>query len=681
MLKNFITTLFLGIFCAAFANRTDIKINNDWKFSFRNQAPQSEKLVHLPHTWNALDADATPVYYRGTAYYTKKLFIDNRWRGKRLFLRFEGAFSVTNVFMNKKHLGEHRGGYGAFVFEITDFVNYGEYNELRVNVDNSLQLDVMPLGGDFNFYGGIYRDVHLVITDKVNISLTDFASPGVYITQKKVTKKDAEVSVKVCLSNSCNNSENRSLRVRIMNNEKKVCEQKRNISIVKGESSASFDFYINNPRLWNGVTDPFMYQVEVSLLDNGKLSDQIVQPLGLRYYTIDSDKGLFLNGEHLPLHGVCRHQERSEVGNALHKEHHDEDIALIVEMGANAVRLAHYPQSTYTYDLMDKYGLITWAEIPFVGPAGEIDRGYTNMDSFKKNGKQQLVELIRQHYNHPSIFFWGLFNELKFDGDNPTEYIMELNDLAHKEDHTRLTTAATNRSAKEPVNKVPDLIAWNQYFGWYGGDAKTLGSFLDDTHAQHPDLKIGLSEYGAGASIWHQQDSVKIGKVSGYWHPENYQTYCHMESWKAIAERPFVWGTFIWNMFDFGSAHRTEGDRSGINDKGLVTRDRKVKKDAFYFYKANWNTKIPMVYIANRRHNERTANVTDVMVFSNQPEVELFVNGISQGTMKKDGFAVFRSNGVMLKQGKNLVEVKCMGKVKNLTDSVVWNVNTASGGL
>lgn len=285
-----------------------------------------------------------------------------------------------------------------------------------------------------------------------------------------------------------------------------------------------------------------------------------------------------------------------------------------------------------------------------------------------------MKELIRQHYNHPSICFWGLFNELKTIGDNPTEYIEELNDLAHQEDPTRLTTSASFLSYDDDINKVTDVIAWNQYFGWYGGSPSDMGKWLDANHKAHPEYKIAISEYGAGASIYHQQDSVKRGIASGWWHPENYQTYYHIGNWKALAERPFVWGSFIWNLFDFGAAHRVEGDRPGINDKGLVTFDRKVKKDAFYFYKANWNTEEPFVYITNRRHRDRSLAVTDIMIFSNQPEVELFVNGKSLGRQKPDEYATFKWKGVALQDRENTIEARSTQKKNPVNDKVVWTV-------
>ncbi|MCC8155017.1 MAG: glycoside hydrolase family 2 protein [Tannerellaceae bacterium] len=676
-MKNTIILLMLFVnSIPLFATRKEILINENWKFRFWHQVQfKSERRVDLPHTWNAQDALAgTQDYFRGIGNYEKSLFINPEWEGKRLYLRFEGVNTIANVFMNDVHLGEHRGGYGAFVFEITDFVRYNAENKLLVKVNNALQLDIMPLVGDFNFYGGIYRDVNLIITEPIHISLTDYASPGVYLVQEKVTKQDAQVKANVVLANNKKIAEEAELLLTVRDGDKIIRQEKQQVTVQPGDRNVvSLDFSILNPRLWNGTKDPFMYQTEVVILQNGIEKDKIIQPLGLRYYHIDANEGFFLNGEHLKLKGVCRYQDRAERGNALYKEHHEEDAAIMVEMGSNAVRLAHYPQATYFYELMDKYGLITWAEIPFIGPGGYQDRGYTNQLSFRENGKEQLKELIRQHYNHPSICFWGLYNELKTIGDNPLDYIEELNGLAHQEDPTRPTTSASFLPHKNTLNAVTDLIAWNQYFGWYGGSPSDMGKWADEVHRDFPEFKIGISEYGAGASIYHQQDSVKRGEATGWWHPENYQTYYHIGNWQAIAERPFIWGSFIWNLFDFGAAHRTEGDRPGINDKGLVTFDRKVKKDAFYFYKANWNTTEKFVYISNRRHRDRTQPQTNITIFSNLPEVELFINGVSQGKQRPDRYATFIWQECLLREGENTIEARATGKESRLiNDKVEW---------
>ena len=395
--------------------------------------------------------------------------------------------------------------------------------------------------------------------------------------------------------------------------------------------------------------------------------DRVTQPLGLRFYRIDPDKGFFLNRKHLPLQGVCRHQDRSEVGNALRPQHHEEDVALMLEMGVNAVRLAHYPQATYFYDLMDKNGIIVWAEIPFVGPGGYNDKGFVDLPAFRANGKEQLKELIRQHYNHPSICVWGLFNELTELGDNPVEYIKELNVLAHQEDTTRPTTSASNQMGD--LNFITDAIAWNRYDGWYGGTPADLGKWLDRMHKDHPEICIAISEYGAGASIYHQQDSLVKTVPTSWWHPENWQTYHHIENWKTISSRPYVWGSFVWNMFDFGAAHRTEGDRPGINDKGLVTFDRKVRKDAFYFYKANWNREEPMLYLTGKRNTVRTQRLQTITAFTNLSGAELFVNGKSYGKAIPDSYAILEWKNVELEPGENEIKVVSTNKKLPLSDS------------
>lgn len=655
------------------AQRENILINQDWNFRFSHQVDKnSSRRVDLPHTWNAQDAlSGKPDYKRGIGNYDKKLFIRSEWKGKRLFLRFEGANCVSNVFINGKQIGEHRGGYGAFIFEITDKVNYGKDNTVLVRVNNGEQLDVMPLVGDFNFYGGIYRDVHLLVTEDICISPLDYASPGVYLFQQHVGEKQAAVLARINLSNGTEHPRQATLRLQVKEGDKVVYQADKKVTVAPHTSvqPEEMSFTLLNPRLWNGREDPFMYQTVITLVKDGKEIDKVEQPLGLRYYATDADLGFFLNGKHLPLHGVCRHQEWAEVGNALRPMHHEEDTRLMLEMGVNAIRLAHYPQATYMYDLMDRNGIVTWAEIPFVGPGGYADKGFVDQPSFRKNGKEQLKEMIRQHFNHPSICFWGLFNELKENGDNPLEYIKELNVLAHQEDPTRPTTSASNQGGA--INFITDNIAWNRYDGWYGATPATLASWLDKTHQAHPEIKIAISEYGAGASIYHQQDSLVQTSPGSWWHPENWQTEYHIQNWKIISERPYVWGSFVWNMFDFGAAHRTEGDRPGINDKGLVTHDRKVKKDAFYFYKANWNPE-PMVYIAGRRSVNRVKPVTEVQIFSNCAEVTLKVNGQIIKKMQPDGVKVCIFKDIRLKKGENNIEVSAKNGKRVITDACCW---------
>ncbi len=662
--------LFMLYGMSMFAQRQDILLNNDWNFRFSHQVQKGTGVrVDLPHTWNAQDALSGKIdYKRGIGNYEKNLFIRPEWKGKRLFIRFEGVNNIADVFINRRHIGEHRGGYGAFIFEITGKVEYGKENSILVRVNNGEQLDIMPLVGDFNFYGGIYRDVHLLITDETCISPLDYASPGVRLIQDSGSHRYAKVRAIVDLSNGSSGNQEVELNVRLLDGQRVVKEGTKNVNLSGNEvMQQELTFEIDQPHLWNGRQDPFLYQAEVTLFRNGQMVDRVTQPLGLRFYRIDPDKGFFLNGKHLPLQGVCRHQDRSEVGNALRPQHHEEDVALMLEMGVNAVRLAHYPQATYFYDLMDKNGIIVWAEIPFVGPGGYNDKGFVDLPAFRANGKEQLKELIRQHYNHPSICVWGLFNELTELGDNPVEYIKKLNVLAHQEDTTRPTTSASNQMGD--LNFITDAIAWNRYDGWYGGTPADLGKWLDRMHKDHPEICIAISEYGAGASIYHQQDSLVKTVPTSWWHPENWQTYYHIENWKTISSRPYVWGSFVWNMFDFGAAHRTEGDRPGINDKGLVTFDRKVRKDAFYFYKANWNREEPMLYLTGKRNTVRTQHLQTITAFTNLSGAELFVNGKSYGKAIPDSYAILEWKNVELEPGENEIKVVSTNKKLPLSDS------------
>ena len=659
------------------AQRQVVSLDEDWQFRFSHSVEKGVyDRVDLPHTWNAGDAlSGKPDYKRGIGNYRKTITVPDDWKGKRVFIRFEGVNNVADMFVNGCHAGRHKGGYGAFTFDLTDGLRYGAENTFLVRVSNAENLEIMPLVGDFNFYGGIYRNVSLIVAEPVHISMRDYGSSGVRLVQKSVSRESAQVDAVVQLSNDSGSGAEAELRVRLLDGEKEVLASSSAVSLPAGESSHSIGFSLENPHLWNGTEDPFLYTAEVSLWQDGRMIDRVEQPLGLRYYSIDPEKGFFLNGRHLQLRGVCRHQDRAEVGNALRPWHHDEDAAIMAEMGVNAVRLAHYPQSSYFYDLMDRYGFIVWAEIPFIGPGGYSDEGFVDIEAFRENGKEQLREMIRQHYNHPSICLWGIFNELSMRGDSPVPYIEELDAIAHEEDPTRPTTSASNIDGE--LNFVTDAIAWNRYDGWYGGTPADLGKWLDRTHEEHPELCIAISEYGAGASIYHQQDTVVKSVPVSWWHPENWQTQYHIENWRELSSRPFVWGSFVWNMFDFGAAHRHEGDRPGINDKGLVTFDRKVRKDAFYFYQANWRDDIPVLYLADRRCTERVRKVQTFRAFTNFPEAELFVNGRSCGKAGADSLRVVTWENVELSPGRNEIKVVAGGRKNTVEDSYECYLQTA----
>lgn len=648
--------LLLSVFClltvSIFARET-VNLNHSWKFTPGSEVQKNVfTTVNLPHTYNLDALSGKADYFRGLVNYEKDVEIPAEWKEKKVYIRFKGVNSIANVFINGKHAGEHRGGYTAFVYDISDMLKYGEKNTVWVRVTNALVLDILPLLGDFNMYGGIYRDVDFIITEKEHIALTDYASTGVYVKQLEVNKNLAKTETVVKVSGE--NNQRITVRVNYKDAEGKVVAKAETSTATKENELVTLNLPIElkKPRLWNGQKDPYLYTVEAEILKNGVVIDKVVEKTGFRYFNVDPNKGFFLNGEHLQLKGVCRHQDREGLGNALYPVHHEEDIALIREMGSNSIRLSHYPQDKYVHQLSDKYGLVLWAEIPLVGPGGYRDKGFVNQESFKENGKQQLIELIRQNFNHPSICFWGLFNELNQRGDDPYNYLVELNELAKKEDPSRITTSASNISGN--INEVSEIVAWNLYFGWYGGEPSSLKGWAENTHKQYPNRAIGVSEYGAGASIYHQQEELKKPEAGSYWHPENWQTYFHEEHWKVINETPYLWGTFIWNMFDFGAAHRTEGEIPGKNDKGLVTFDRKDRKDAFYFYKANWNKETPFVHIAEKRI-PTAKDKRSFKIYSNCNEVELFINGKSQGK-RKGNYGTFTWENISLKDGKIIVE-------------------------
>jgi beta-galactosidase len=645
--------------------RTTENICIDWTFKGSSIYGDSlNETLNLPHTWNSKDAQAGFEYYRGIGVYSKTMVFDQKYNGKRLFLKFDGVHTVADIYLNGVHLGQHRGGYSAFAYEITSQVKIGEENNLVVKVDNKKYDDILPLGGDFNMYGGIYRPVHLITTNQVCITPLDYASPGVYIKQEKVSARDAEISITTKLSNGNVTEQTFTVLASVFDKDGVlVTSEKTNVVLpATGNSEALHRLKIQNPELWNGRTNPYLYQVKVQLYFENTLIDVVTQPLGLRSFSVDSEKGFFLNGNHLALKGVSRHQDKKDKGSALTEEDHRTDMQLISEMGTNAIRLAHYQQSDFFYSLCDSAGMVVWAEIPFVG---SLVGGYTNSPEFHENAKQQLLELIRQNYNHPSICFWGVFNELSnLENNSPTPLVKELVALSKSEDPTRLVTAASLLPDANELNFTTELIAWNKYFGWYYGEPEDLGKWADNIHKKYPELRLAVSEYGAGASINQHDDKMKRPFPMFHpWHPETYQALYHEKSWKVISERPFIWGSFVWNMFDFSADFRNEGDAAGMNDKGLVTYDRKTKKDAFYLYKVNWNPE-PMVHITGKRHTIHDTNEVNVKVYSNLEMVELFVNEKSLGAMKTSD-NIFVWEDVKLDKGNN--SIKAIGNGEGIT--------------
>lgn len=597
--------------------------NTDWKFtkSDINVIGNSSitetgewEILNLPHTWNGIDGqDGGNDYYRGTCYYAKSLSKADLPAGEEIYIQFEGANSSADLYVNGKKLAHHDGGYSTWRVNLT--AELLEENEIVVAVDNSKNETVYPQNADFTFYGGLYRDVTLIGTSTSRFNLDYYGTPGVAVTPI-VEGTKATVTVEAFLTGI---KAGQKLSVSIINDGNVIASKEQDAS----ETKAVFE--IENPHLWHGRKDPHLYITEVKLLENETVLDERVIRFGIRSFVIDAQRGFILNGEEYPLRGVSRHQDRPVVGNALSHEDHIEDMNLICELGATTIRLAHYQHDQFFYDLCDERGLCIWAEIPYIS---------SHMPNGRENTISQMKELIVQNYNHPSIVVWGLSNEITMGGKSDADLIENhhiLNDMCHDMDKTRPTTMAivSMCDMNDPYVRIPDTRSWNHYFGWYGGDTSMNGPWLDDFHAKYPDEPVGMSEYGCEALNWHNSNP-KQGDYS-----EEYQAYYHEELIKQLFTRKYLWATHVWNMFDFAADARAEGGEDGMNHKGLVTFDRKYKKDAFYAYKA-WLSDEPFVHICGKRYVDRVEDVTKVTVYSNLPEVELFANGISLGKQTSD---------------------------------------------
>lgn len=675
-IKSILAVLFLSIsFTNSFSQsiiRKIIPLNSNWQFSFVNNIHKQQVniTVSIPHTWNATEVkNPKQNYQRTNGVYRKRIFIDNEWTGKRFFLFFEGANSVANVFVNKKYAGEHRGGYTKFCFEVTSFIHVGDSNDINVMVSNVYRLDVLPMSGDFNVYGGLHRSVSLIVTEKNCISPLYFASPGIFVTPKNISNQSADVDIKTILSIKDKSAALR-LRTTILNEQSEIISQKTS-AVTTPEIVVMHT--LKNPHLWNGKADPYLYSVQVELLQNGKIIDMVTQNFGVRTFKVNANTGFYLNGKPYDLHGVCFHEDVEGKGSAYRQTDYENDQQLLNELGVTAVRMAHYPHGQPAYDLADKNGIIVWTEIPLIGSGGFVGEGYVNSKELHQHAETMLTELIRQNYNHPGICFWGLFNELTSNFDNPAPFIKNLQSLAQAEDSTRLTTCA-DMLDHSPFDSVSNVKAWNKYFGWYSGNVNDIGPWFDRMHQRLPNLPIGISEYGAGASIHQHTDSLVQPVANSKFHPEEWQTFFHENYWQQLSSRAYLWGKFIWVFADFGSTGRNEGDTVGINDKGLLTYDRKIKKDAFYFYKANWNTKEPTLYIAERRDSVRYKKTITVAVFSNLQNVELIVNGKSAGKKSPDPLKRLMWQNILLEKGKNIVETKAWNGETEMKDRCVWEL-------
>lgn len=691
-------------------------MNSEWKFykgvchegTQKDFDDSSWETVTLGHTWNNIDGqDGKPGskntrdtdYFRGDGWYRKRLNADEIKSGKKYFLRFAGANMQAEVFVNGEAVGSHKGGYTAFRFDITDYLNLGEENVLAVRVNNERVPEIAPLSADFTFYGGIYREVELIEKNPVHFAVKPLADGEIKISTPSVSDESGECVILATVKNDTDKEKKLTVSTEVQESpewEKNPFIEKTNFDINENndvaaplsrsqtlvlaageEREVSFTFEVSNPHLWNGRSDPFLYGATVAVSCGDEILDTASDEFGFRYFSVDKKNGFFLNGKSYPLRGVSRHQDRELLGNALTKKEHDEDFSIIYDLGATAIRLAHYPQARYFYKLCDRYGIVVWAEIPFVDEVGGSG-SYENPDDARKEffeiTKQQLRELICQNYNRPSIICWGLQNEvmMQFD-DIMKKFMRELHDVAKYEDPYRLTTQATNQPKAEKWQS--DLLAWNVYPGWYGDSRKRLGKIMDS----HNRIKrpVAISEYGAGGNFLQHCERPKKVRHDGQFHPEEYQTKCHEAFLNAINKRPYLWATFVWNMFDFGSDGRNEGDRPGMNDKGLVSFDRKVKKDSFFLYQSNWS-KFPMIHIAESRNTERTHRRAEIHVYSNCENVTLYINGAEIKTIPSDrnrqkGVFVFKAK---LQKGENNIRaVGTNNDTEYYVDEIKWELN------
>lgn len=680
-LASILLACLLGSICKAEA-REVTPFNNGWEFKkgpFPTDAMQTAarwnadwEQVNVPHTWNADDMQKkTNSFYAGVAYYRKHYVFPESLEGKRLFLRFEGVGACAEVYVNGYLVGTHKGAYSAFVCEIGSQVRLGEENEIVVKADNAARPDVIPVNHAlFGVYGGIYRPVWLIVTEPCNIVVNDCASPGVYITQKNVSKQSADVSVRVKLDNATLAPAALELENAIYTREGKLVKVHRQSFELTPQGVQNYvsDFKISHPHLWQGREDPYLYKVVSRLKQDGQVIDEVIQPLGLRKYEAVAGKGFFLNGKKYPMYGVTRHQDWWGMGSALTNREHDFDLEQIMEVGATTVRFAHYQQSDYIYSRCDTLGLIIWAEIPFVNrvTGQEWD-----------NVHQQMRELIRQSFNHPSIYVWGIHNEVYHPHGYTAALTQSVHDLCKLEDPDRYTVAVNGYGhAEHPVNGNTDIQGMNRYFGWYEKKIQDIKPWIEKMEKEYPWQRLMLTEYGADANIKHQTELLGDALNWGSdFYPETFQTKTHEYQWGVISQHPYILASYLWNMFDFAVPQWKRGGVDARNMKGLITFDRKIRKDAFYWYKANWS-KEPVLYLTQRRNTERERRETSVTVYSNLGTPRVFLNGRELDGVRKgytDVHYIF--DQVTLAEGRNVLRAVIVSDGKEYTDEIVWNYN------
>ena len=683
------------------SGRTVTDFNSGWKFLKLARAGGLSELrvedpgfddsmwesVNLPHTWNASDGaggkrepcEGGKQYYRGLGGYRKSFTIPENLKNKRIFIEFGGSNIVTEVYINGEFVGRHEGGYAAFRFDITGFVRPDAENHICVKVNNAPTDYIPPITdqGDFTKMGGLYRDVKLIAVPDAHIDLLDYGSPGVYVTPENISADGADARILARLKND--GAADRSARITAEIFDAEGCSVGAAEGYAKIAAGKAADYntsiYIKNPHLWNGVDDPYLYTAKITLMrESGEILDEISEHFGVRTFSVDSEKGFFLNGRYYDLHGVNYHQDSFENGWAMTDEQRERDYKMMRDLGCTVVRMAHYQHAKYEYDLCDRLGICVWTELGIVNKMSADDENKKVAAGFAENAKQQLRELIRQNYNHPSVIIWGTSNELFQMTDEIFELYSELNALARAEDKSRLISFADSQFWGRFMDLPGDVVGYNRYFGWYidGADG-AFGRWLDDYHKKE-NRPIAVTEYGGGGAISQHKDNIIWQNdidSRGPRHPENYQSAMHEEIWRQFEKRPYLWGKFVWCMFDFASEGRCEGDTEGLNDKGLCTRER-LPKDAYFFYKSVWSPE-PTVHLCDKRFTPRPSPVPIVKAYSNAERVELLVDGISHGFGARNG-TVFTWENINLSAGAKS-EIRVVAEFddgKILEDCAEW---------
>lgn len=626
--------------------------------------------VSIPHCWDIQGAQngGQPYVHPGPVWYRRRFQITANALTGRVLIRFEAVATLASVFVNGRHVGKHEGAFSSFCFDITPNLLADCENLLEVCVDNSLNVHIPPIGGDFTIFGGIYRPVTLLFREKISLDQLDDASGGVFFRQQEVNAEKARLRIITRVRNDRDSACAVNVCCTVHDHQGNKIQQIEKAAELPAEKVIDLtqDMTIDKPRLWKGLKDPYLYQATVEVKEGNRVLDCVSIPLGLRSWKVDPKHGILLNGKPHLMRGVGRHQDFIHKGWAIDGELMQQDIDLILEMGCNSVRLVHYQHSESFYELCDRAGLAVWAELG-------VNACVMDSRAFDENSCQQLRELIKQNFNHPSIFCWSLFNELHFyEGqyDHGVDLVRRLDKLARELDGTRPTAGASCDLARHAdIAPIPDIIGWNGYPGWYPGTPDWTIR-LAELRKRYPGRCLMVSEYGAGASVLHHSDTLRNPKTTGHFHPEEWQAFLHESQWQLLIKEPALAGSFIWCMFDFASSIRNEGDTAGRNDKGLVTYDRLVRKDAFYFYKANW-AKEPVVVIASHRYTPRPADTVSVKVYSNLEKVELHVNGKSFGARTPEG-GVATWDNVFLAVGSHHVEVSGKHGESTCRDECTW---------